>query len=407
MSIKDLIENRIQVGEAIMPILDAMKVVPSGYINVTSYDKDDVDKCRSILMKWQLTTKEVLLSIYGDSHRYLESFNNTITEKNGGYNFKREFKSELTKGIGVLESIVETKNIGVSEQVKPNHNLSMSKPPKIFISHKTEDKPFVDELIKMLEFIVGPNTKRIFCSSAGGYDIKPGRDILSELERQFEENEIIFVIVHSPRYYTSPICLNEMGAAWILGNRFFSFLTSDCPFSILKGVIDSKYISIKVNDPQETVVSKLNAFKDYLLDLFDVDKEGFNSTKWEAIRNEFILRTSSMKPDVSNKTKEEKGKSSPVPKANIMAELVSKNPFIVNIVNRGEGDAKHLNVKLSEDCENMLVSGMEFFPFENLKAGKYISLNIYPCLGDPDILRMTFTWEEKGIEFSSNDFVSI
>ena len=404
MNTSKLIEQKIAEGKSLLQEVDSMRKTNGIAINVVYYISEDVEKCKKLINKWQLTSKEILIGAFGESHRYVSTFERTWTNKNSGFNYKREFTSEVNEGLCVLESISESLDLGLEMTTKTKQKTC--KPPKIFISHKTEDKPFVDELIKLLEFIVGANTKRIFCSSSGGYDIKPGKEILSELKRQFDEYEILFIIVHSPRYYTSPICLNEMGAAWVLGSKFFSFLTPDCSFSILKGAIDSKYMSIKVDDPQETVVSKLNAFKDYLLDIFGVDKEGFNSTKWETVRNNFILCTSSIKPIDSNSKKDNK-ESVSLHKANIMAELVSKNPYIVNIVNRGNGDAKHLMVKLSEDCENMLISGMEHFPFDNLKPGKYISINVFPCIGDPNILKMTFTWTEKDKEFSSDDFVNI
>lgn len=405
MKEKKLIDRQIVKGTAILDTVSKMRERHTNVINVIAYENEDVQSCRKLINIWQLTTQDVLASIYGKDEDHVKTFQSTITAKDLGFNFKSEFQTEINKGLSVLEASLESLNMGL--EISFNKDQNKRKSTKIFISHKTEDKPFVDELIKLLEFIVGANTKRIFCSSVGGYDIKPGKEILSELKRQFDEYEILFLIVHSPRYYTSPICLNEMGAAWVLGSKFFSFLTPDCSFSVLKGAIDSKYMSIKVNDPQETVVSKLNAFKDYLLDVFDVDKEGFNGTKWETVRNDFILCTSSIKPLDGNSDKNDNREAKSGHKANIMAELVSKNPYIVNIVNRGDGDAKQLRVKLSEDSENMLISGLEHFPFDNLKPGKYVSINVFPCIGDPDILKMTFVWKEKDIEFSSDDFVKI
>lgn len=402
---KELIERQISKGNDISIIVSNMHERHTNIINIIAYEDEDVQCCRKMIKTWQLTTLDVLSSIYGKQEYHVKNFQSTITTKEIGFNYKREFLTEINNGLSVLESSLEAINMGL--EITDSMKQIYSKPPKIFISHKTEDKPFVDELIKLLEFVVGANTKRIFCSSAGGYDIKPGKEILTELKRQFDDYEIIFLIVHSPRYYSSPICLNEMGAAWVLGSKFFSFLTPDCSYSELKGAIDSKYMSIKVNDPQETVISKLNAFKDNLIKVFSIDEEGFNSIKWESVRNDFILNTSSIKPIDNKSMKLENDKVLSSPKANIMAELISKNPYIVNIINRGNVDAKQLRVELSEECKNMLISGMEHFPFDNLKAGKYVSINVFPCIGDPDILKMTFTWIEKGVEFSSTDFVNI
>lgn len=281
------------------------------------------------------------------------------------------------------------------------------KKPKIFISHKTEDKPFVEELVDLIEHIIGTDSDNIFCSSIGGYDIKPGKDILSELKRQFEENDVLFIIVHSPRYYQSPICMNEMGAAWVLGSNFFSFLTSDCKFSNLKGVIDGKYMSIKVNDSLDMVMSKLNSFKDYLLETFNLNKEKFNNTRWELKRNEFIARSCHIEYDTPKENAIVQEVTIPQPTADIVAELVSKNPYVISISNRGSGTSKNLHLQLDEKCNGMLISGLDNFPLDYLKPDRHVSLNVYPCLGDPQKFKLYFEWEEKGVKFYSEDIITI
>lgn len=276
-----------------------------------------------------------------------------------------------------------------------------NKPHKIFISHRITDKPFVKELVKMLEFIVGSDESRIFCSSVSGYDIKPGREILTELKKQFDENEIYFVVVHSPRYYESAICLNEMGAAWILGTRFCSFLTDDCSFDMLTGAIDGKYISIKVNDEQDVVTSKLNYMKDELLQIFSIDKGTFNNNRWETLRNEFIKNTQHLdyKPSAKKATIKVQ------PSAKIEAEIRNTKPLTIDIVNNGEGTAEQLEVKLDDVCSDMIITGLNIFPLEYLKTGKRVSLNVYQCISDPDKFKIYFSWKENGISFISEELI--
>ena len=275
------------------------------------------------------------------------------------------------------------------------------KPPKIFISHKTEDKPFVSVLVRLMEFIVGSGEDKIFCSSVAGYDIKPGRDILKELKRQFDEYEVFFIIVHSPRYYKSPICLNEMGAAWVLGNSFCSFLTDDCNYKLLEGAIDGKYMSIKVNDNYDTVVSKLNYLKDELLDIFSIND--FNQNRWETIRNEFIERTQHI--EYSSLETTEENTSIINPKAIIMADVIGSSPVVIDITNRGEGVAEDLNFELDEVASNMIVSGLDLFPLEYFKPGKHVRISVFPCISDPEKFKVYFNWKENGIMFKSEDII--
>lgn len=121
------------------------------------------------------------------------------------------------------------------------------RPPKIFISHKSEDVGFVNALVNLLRLYIGSDEDKIFCSSVPNYKIGLGKDIYPEIKAQFEKHDVFMIIIHSPRYYQSSVCLNEMGAAWIQSTECCSFLTSDCDFNDLRGVIDKNYISIKVN----------------------------------------------------------------------------------------------------------------------------------------------------------------
>lgn len=277
------------------------------------------------------------------------------------------------------------------------------KQPKLFISHKTEDKPFVSELVRLLEFIVGSGEDRIFCSSIAGYDIKPGREILKELKRQFDEYGIFFIVVHSPRYYKSAICLNEMGAAWALGSSFCSFLTDDCSYKLLEGVIDGKYMSIKVNDNYDTVVSKLNYLKDELLHFFSIDS--FNQNRWETIRNEFIERTQHI--EYTSIDMAEERTDTPHPEAMIMADVIGSSPVVIDITNRGDRIAENLTFELDEVASDMIVSGLEIFPLEYLKPGKHVRISLFPCIGDPEKFKVYFSWKERGVLFKSEDIIVI
>lgn len=161
------------------------------------------------------------------------------------------------------------------------------KPPRIFISHKSEDKAFVKALINLLRLYIGSETEKIFCSSVPNYKIGIGKDIYPEIKTQFKEYDVFMIIVHSPRYYESPICLNEMGAAWIQNTECYSFLTADCEYDDLKGVVDNKIISIKVN--AKDAKDRMNEFMGIVLDFFNMPKPDFSTfSRWETDRNEFL-----------------------------------------------------------------------------------------------------------------------
>lgn len=384
---------------------DGMAIL--GEVELYYVPEDELDGFLNKFEGWRSYMSELLKTQFGVDDQFVYDWDSNV----GTYISKREpilpqLKKKVNKGISLLNSFLQRLDLhfhdnGYVEKVLKQAN--MAKTPKIFISHKTEDKPFVKELVRMLEFIVGTDQDKLFCSSIAGYDIKPGREILEELRRQFNDYEIYLIIVHSPRYYESPICLNEMGAAWVLGTKFCSFLTDDCKFSMLKGAIDGKYISIKVNDNFDTVTSKLNYLKDELLQIFSV--ENFNQNRWETIRNEFIQRTQHI--DYSNLVAEEEKNKQLEPKANIVADVISTRPLIIDITNRGDGNAEELELQLDEAGSGMIITGLDAFPIEYLKPDKHVKLSIYPCISDPNKFKVFFKWKENGIEFSSEDIVVI
>lgn len=168
------------------------------------------------------------------------------------------------------------------------------RPPKIFISHKSEDKPFVDALVDLLRHYIGSEPNKIFCSSIPNYKIDLGKEIYNQIATQFADNDVFTIIVHSPRYYQSSVCLNEMGASWILNTNCCSFLTSDCEFNELNGVIDKRYISIKVNN--EDAEDRMNDFLCEVMDFFELPKPEFKAfSQWEKDRDKFLRIVNNIK----------------------------------------------------------------------------------------------------------------
>jgi hypothetical protein len=163
------------------------------------------------------------------------------------------------------------------------------KTPMVFISHSSDDKEFADALVTLLENL-GFNNTNLFCSSISGYGIKLGGDIFDTLRNLFNEHNLFVIFIHSPRYYDSPVSLNEMGAAWVLKTDSCSFLTKDMDFSMMKGVVNERNISIKVD--KENTETLLNELKDKLIKLFGL--ESIDSNKWERKRKSFMEKVLSI-----------------------------------------------------------------------------------------------------------------
>ena len=171
-----------------------------------------------------------------------------------------------------------------------NARMERSNSPMVFISHSSKDKAFVEELVELLESI-GFDEGNLFCSSVDGYGIELGEDIFETLKKLFREHELFVIFVHSPRYYESPVSLNEMGAAWVLKTNFYSFLTQDMQFDRMKGVVNSDKVAIKVD--AEDAKARLNELKDKLCTAFDL--ESISHTKWERKRDRFLENVNNIK----------------------------------------------------------------------------------------------------------------
>lgn len=240
--------------------------------------------------QWKSYVQELLEKQFGYDDQFVYDWKtyvvNHISKKKPILN---QLKKNVNKGLSLLDSFLERLDIhfhDVQCVEKKNEQKEIAKLPKVFISHKKEDKAYADALVNLINFILGADGDKIFCSSIPGYGIMQSRDILDELKNQFDHYDVFMVIIHSPRYYQSAICLNEMGASWVLGTKFSSFMTTDCKPEHLHGVINREKICIDLNDDDDMLNGHLNEFKDDIIDFFHVGQ--LDQNRWENARGRFV-----------------------------------------------------------------------------------------------------------------------
>ena len=181
------------------------------------------------------------------------------------------------------------KNVVDKYYISCTHQTEL--PPKIFISHSTDDKEYIKILVALFEDMGLDNTQ-VFCSSLPGYDIPIGKNILDYLREQFSKFKLHVVIVHSTNYYKSPVCLNEMGAAWVLRSNCTSFLLPNFEFSDMCGVVNNDAIAIKLDTDEIELKDKLNELYDMVASEFDLRKKA--QITWEHKRDLFIKEIKDM-----------------------------------------------------------------------------------------------------------------
>lgn len=243
---------------------DVAKGYLQGYPPTYSQYMKDLEANRGKKESRLVWCKELFLAIGKDN---IESFLDNLSAKING----QLEKNEITE--------MNEENLGIN-QLKIQDSMN----PKIFISHKSEDlKGFVKPLVDMM-LSLGVSEKDIFCSSYPGFGVPFSKPILDCLATQFNEFHLMVLFVHSPRYYHSTICMNEMGAAWILKNEHYSFLTKDCEWNMLTGVVHDKDASFRAG--QEDTYHLLNDFKENLEKFFGLEPKSV--TRWETIKKDFL-----------------------------------------------------------------------------------------------------------------------
>ena len=252
-------------------------------------------------------------------------------------------------------------------------------PYKIFISHSSKDKEFVDALVELLENL-GFDPSTLFCSSVDGYGIGLSKDIFEKLRELFSEYKLYVIFVHSPNYYKSPVSLNEMGAAWVLKTDFCSFLTTNMQFSGMKGVVNGSTISIKVDN--EDTPARLTELKDHLLSLFGLND--IDSIKWERKRKAFLDRVTSIQyEDETLKEQVEERIELTPDEIDILKEWVESDyPYSLQQSFMGNRTVYYLGRKSYEAIRTEEKVEWEDY-FERLMALGFITINKYDKSGNP------------------------
>lgn len=79
-----------------------------------------------------------------------------------------------------------------------------------------------------------------------------GENIVDTIKNRLFGKKVHVIFMLSQNYYTSVMCLNEMGAAWILQHTYTSILLPGYEYRNIKGAIDAGKVGIKLDgDPAE------------------------------------------------------------------------------------------------------------------------------------------------------------
>ncbi|MBJ6888841.1 toll/interleukin-1 receptor domain-containing protein [Vibrio cholerae] len=252
---------------------------------VTIEDSSDPD-----FKHWKNSVERTLIKIFGKDSTEFQHFNAlNFYYKNSpifaGIDcsddhlrcFREDFKmlkESISEYINEIEEETSNDTVTIADQKTTQVN-------KIFISHASNDAKVVEEIIELLEAI-GVESNQIFCTSFEGYGIELGENFLDAIKNELSSDSMVLFVL-SENFYASPVCMCEMGAAWVLSKEHIPLVVPPLSYSDIKGVLPLTQGMVL------TDAMKLNSFKDKVEKTFSI-KNKLSFSSWERKRDRVCNR---------------------------------------------------------------------------------------------------------------------
>lgn len=150
-------------------------------------------------------------------------------------------------GIMAVVNIIGAKYVDYIDSTTSISVNSTLKKKKIFISHASKDKVFIQAFVDdILQLGIGIDANDIFCTSIEDMAIKNGEEIRKHIQQNIRNVDFAFLMI-SKNYRASEICLNEMGAVWAYDNNVKLYLLPDANFDDIGWLCNTR-IAEKIND---------------------------------------------------------------------------------------------------------------------------------------------------------------
>lgn len=335
--------------------IDKIKKLLDEINNITNFTHESEE-----FIKWRKRVISILSRIFGDESKQAKEFK-SIRFSSMIFDTSLDivaYQDGLKRAKIQLEIIIEELEDFYIEEQEETNKKDNKKIEKIFISHASNDKEYTDLLVQLLNNIgIEKSGERIFYSSKHAYGVHLKENIYDYLKQELSKNTMV-IFVLSDSYYDSVACLNEMGAAWVNSNDYYTILLPSFEFSKIEGAIDPLEISFKMNDKQ-----RLTEFKDHIIRNFGL--KDLDSRIWEEDRDKFIQEVEKL-----YSRDKYKNKLNRVDIANAKDKRNGTIEFDLRFINNGSSPAEcqELNLILHDQNNNKLEINV---PYELLNE-KYI-----------------------------------
>ncbi|MFN0198870.1 MAG: toll/interleukin-1 receptor domain-containing protein [Planctomycetaceae bacterium] len=243
---------------------------------------------------WVGSVKNALVRLFGRNSEHVQDFEKLFARRyirfpgkspsfyEDGFNRRRgEIMGVVNAAIEDFENFelpAESPNAEVANSAASNKTDEGTTMQKVFISHSSIDKDIVDKFVDILE-AMKISHEQIHFSSKPGYGTNFGENFLQDIRDKLRGDTLVFFML-SQNFYSSTICMCEMGAAWALSTRQIPIIIPPFRFEDIKGVLPNTN-GLVINDKDA-----LNELKNQIKKLFSIPGD---HPKWEEKREAAIL----------------------------------------------------------------------------------------------------------------------
>ena len=128
---------------------------------------------------------------------------------------------------------------------------------KVFISHSHKDKLVADAVVDLL-IKLGLNSKNIIATSTVKAQLHTGTSLYAELKEALSNEKVFVIFLLSDNFYSSTVCMNEMGAAWVNNAKSCFMVLPGFSFERVEGVIlENSPIGISLSSFDEIAKTRI------------------------------------------------------------------------------------------------------------------------------------------------------
>lgn len=228
--------------------------------------------------EWRTESEIIFEKYFPEDNRLVKKFKSFMAEGNGYELMDKCFSPQLP----IYNYLIEQLEEGIMDTKPESHTIQ-----EIFISHSSKDKFIVESFVDLiLDNGLTVDPTNIFCTSLDGMKIESGEDWRNYIQDRLKNAKITFLII-TPNYKESEICLNEMGASWVLSSKVIPLIVEPIDYESVGVLMNVKQIEKLIDE------KSLDMIKDIVQTKLKIPSESISSPRWTSKKTEFLLKVES------------------------------------------------------------------------------------------------------------------